>query len=209
VRAALLKGGKAAIDASNDPMIRFAALADPYSRAARKGLETQVTAPLRRLHAQIATVRFKIEGTSVPPDATGSLRLSYGAVKGWMEDGQPVPAFTKVGGLYERATGSDPFKLPASWLAAKNALDLSAHMNVAVALDTVGGSSGSPIINKDAQLVALNFDGNRYGTGGTFGNIEALNRSVGVDAAALRAAIGTVYKAPHILREMDAAQPGG
>ncbi|MDB5364618.1 MAG: hypothetical protein JWM77_545 [Rhodospirillales bacterium] len=208
-RAALLKGGKAAIDASNDPMIRFAVLADPYSRAARKGLETQVTAPLRRLHAQIATARFKIEGTSVPPDATGSLRLSYGAVKGWMEDGQPVPAFTRVGGLYERATGSDPFKLPASWLAAKSALDLNTHMNVAVALDTVGGSSGSPIINKDAQLVALNFDGNRYGTGGTFGNIEALNRSVGVDAAALRAAIGTVYKAPHILREMDAAQPGG
>jgi hypothetical protein len=168
-----------------------------------------VTAPLKHLHARIADARFKIEGTSVPPDATGTLRLSYGAVKGWNEDGKPVPAFTEIRGLYERATGSDPFKLPASWLAAKNALDPNTHMNVAVALDTVGGSSGSPIINKDAQLVALNFDGNKYGTGGTFGNIETLNRSVGVDAAALRAAIGTVYKAPHLLREMDAGQPGG
>ncbi|GIL37950.1 S46 family peptidase [Roseiterribacter gracilis] len=209
VRAALLKGGKAAIDASNDPMIRFVVLADPYSRAARKEYDSNVTAPLRRLHAQIATARFKLEGTSVPPDATGTLRLSYGAVKGWMEDGKQVPAFTNIKGLYERATGNEPFKLPAGWLAAKNALDPNAHMNVAIALDTVGGSSGSPIINKQAQLVALNFDGNKYGTGGTFGNIEALNRSVGVDAAALRAAIGTVYKAPHILREMDAPQPGG
>jgi V8-like Glu-specific endopeptidase len=209
IRLALLKGGKAAIDASNDPMIRFALLADPYARAAHKAYNAQVTAPLKRLHAQIATARFKIEGTSVPPDATGTLRLSYGAVKGWTDINGTVPAFTDVKGLYARATGADPFKLPASWLAAKNAIDPAKHMNFAVALDTVGGSSGSPIINKEAQLVGLNFDGNRYGTGGTFGNIESLNRSVGVDAEALRAAIGTVYKAPHILREMEQAQPGG
>jgi V8-like Glu-specific endopeptidase len=207
VRKALLDGGKAAIDASQDPMIRFAKLVDPDARAVRTKWEAEVEAPTRRFGAELAKARFAIEGTSVPPDATFSPRLSYGKVAGWTEpNGKVVPYFTQIAGLYERATGNDPFRLPKSWIDAKASLDLQTHMNFVTTNDIVGGNSGSPIINQKGELVGLAFDGNIHSLGGDYGYDGTLNRCVGVDVMAMREALAKVYKVDRLVKELSGAE---
>ena len=189
-------------------MIRFVASIDAQSRALRKTYEDQVSAPENQLSEAIARARFTILGTSVDPDATFTARLSYGAVKGFTDgNGNDVAPYTTVGGLFNRATGSDPYALPQSWLDAKASLDLSAPMNLSSTNDIIGGNSGSPLIDKNGAVVGLIFDGNIFSLGGAFGYDERVNRAVSVDSRALLAGLKTVYHADRLVTEIGAAGP--
>ena len=203
VRRKLLDGGQAAIDASTDPMILFAKLVDPESRAIRKDYEDNVQAVLSKNSALIAQARFKLYGTSRDPDATFTLRLSYGAMKGYDVNGRHVAPSTTMGGAFRRATGADPFKLPDSWLAAKPRLNLEQQFNIATTNDIIGGNSGSPVVNKAAEIVGLIFDGNIQSLGGNFWFDPAINRAVAVDTGAIRKALARIYHADRIVRELE------
>jgi hypothetical protein len=168
VRLELWKGGSAAIAASNDPMIVLARSIDPDARALRKTYEDTVEAPLRSATERIARARFATLGTSVYPDATFTLRLNYGTVQGWNENGTPVEPFTRLSRVFERATGSDPFRVPESWLRAKDKLDMNTPFNLSTNNDIVGGNSGSPLINAKGEIVGLLFDGNIHSISGAY-----------------------------------------
>jgi hypothetical protein len=202
VRKKLLDGGPAAIEASKDPMIEFARLVDPPARAVRKDLEDNVQAPLAKNEGLLAQARFKLYGTSVYPDATFTLRLSYGTAKGYDQKGGHVAPFTTMAGAYERATGATPFKLPETWIAAKPHLNLDQKLNFCTTNDIIGGNSGSPVVNKDAEIVGLIFDGNIQSLGGDFGYDGAVNRAVAVDQGAIREALKIVYHADRIVTEL-------
>jgi hypothetical protein len=204
LRKQLLDGGKAAVDASKDPLIALAKAVDAESRAVRKRYEDEVDSVLSRAHEMISTVRFETLGTSIYPDATFTLRLSYGAVRGWTERGQQVSPFTTMGGAFERHTGEDPFALPKSWLNAKSKLELSTPFNFVTTNDIIGGNSGSPVINKDAQIVGLIFDGNIQSLGGEYGFDERVNRAVAVHSSALLEALQKIYGAGRIADELRA-----
>ena len=206
VRTALYDGGQKAIDASTDPMIVFVRALEPQARAIRKDYETRIDAPTRVAAEKIAKARFAVYGTSVDPDATFTLRLSYGAVKGFDANGTPVAPYTTIGGLFERATGAEPYVLPASWLAAKSSLDLATPMNLVTTNDIIGGNSGSPLVDRNGEVIGLIFDGNIYSLGGDFGYDPARNRAVSVDSRALLAGLSKVYHADRIVREIDAAR---
>lgn len=205
VRKALFDGGQAAIDASTDPMILFAKRTDPDARAVRKDYEARIDAPSRAAAERIAKARFAVYGTSVDPDATFTLRLSYGSVQGFDANGYAVAPFTTIGGLFARATGFAPYVLPESWLGAKSALNLSTPMNLSTTNDIIGGNSGSPLIDKNAQIVGLIFDGNIYSLGGDFGYEATRNRSVAVDSRALLTGLQKVYHADRLVSEIEAA----
>jgi hypothetical protein len=202
LRKQLLEAGAKAIDGSNDPMIALARLVDPDFRAIRKDHEENASAPMERAHTAIARARFKIYGTSVYPDATFTMRISYGTVRGYKQDGKEVWPFTYFRGLYERATGAPPFQLPETWVAAKPALNMDQPMNFVTDNDIVGGNSGSPVINKDGEIVGLIFDGNIQSLGGDFGFDPAVNRAVAVNVGALREGLAKVYHADRIVAEL-------
>ena len=203
VRLELLNGGQNAIDATTDAMVRFAVAIDPSARTAQRRYEDEVTAPESKASELVAKARFAVMGTSIDPDATFTLRLSYGSVKGFPDgSGTPVAPFTAIAGLYQRATGADPYELPQSWLDAKPSLDLQTPMNLCTTNDIIGGNSGSPLIDKDANIVGLVFDGNIYSLGGDFGFDARRNRTVAVDSRALLAGLRTVYHADRIVLEI-------
>ena len=152
-RIALYEGGQAAIDASRDPMIRLAAAVDPAARTLRKQFEEEVEGPTQRGQEEIAKARFAEYGTSIYPDATFTLRLSYGGMKGWVEKGQEVRPWTELSRAFERATGEPPFKIPPRWMAAKDRLDLTTRANFTTDNDIVGGNSGSPMVNAKGEIV--------------------------------------------------------
>jgi len=206
-RKALFEGGAAAIAASQDPMIRFAASVDMQSRSVRKHFEDEVLAPERKASEAIAKARFAIEGTSTYPDATFTPRLSYGTVRGYRDErGRTIAPYTTVGGLFTRASGAEPFVLPQSWLDAQSQLDPSTAMNLASTNDIIGGNSGSPLINKSGEIVGLVFDGNIESLGGNFGFDPKLNRTVSVDSRVLLAALRAVYHADRIVSEISPAK---
>lgn len=192
-RRKLWEGGLKAIQASKDPMIRLALQVDPAARAVRKQVEDEVDAPVRKASEMIAKAQFARYGTSIYPDATFTLRLSYGRLKGWVEHGTEVRPFTHFAGLYKRATGSDPFKLPGDWIRAKDKLNLSTPFDFVTTNDIIGGNSGSAVINAKGEAVGLIFDGNIHSLGGAFWYDERLNRAVAVDSAALIEALRKVY----------------
>ncbi len=207
VREALYEGGSAAIAASTDPMIVFVRSIDPDLLAQRKESEARVEAPTRTAAERIAKARFAIYGTSVYPDATFTLRLSYGAVKGFTDArGKSVEPYTNIGGLFDRATGAPPFDLPKSWLSARSQLNLETPMNLCTTNDIIGGNSGSPLINKEGEIVGLIFDGNIYSIGGDYGYDAAKNRSVAVDSRALLTGLSKVYHLTRIVDEIDSAR---
>jgi hypothetical protein len=148
----------------------------------------------RQASEALAQARFARDGTSVYPDATFTQRLSFGVVKGWNENGKPVPAFTDFAGLYKRATGSEPFKLSRAWIDAKPQLDLNTPFDFVSTNDIIGGNSGSPVIDAQGRAVGLIFDGNIDSLGGDFFYDQSVNRAVSVDTTALLAALKTVYK---------------
>lgn len=203
VRKKLLEGGQAAIGASKDPLIQFAKLVDPDARAVRKDFEDNVEAPLEKNSGLIAQARFKLYGTALDPDATFTLRLSYGTVKGYDQPSGHVAPFTAIAGAYQRATGAPPFKLPDSWIDAKPRLNLDQKFDMCTTNDIIGGNSGSPVINKDAELVGLIFDGNIQSLGGNFGFDPAVNRSVAVATGAIREALSKIYRADRLVGELN------
>lgn len=202
VRRALWEGGADAIAKSDDPMIALARAVDPAARELRARYEREVQAVTQQAAEKIARARFAQLGTGVYPDATFSLRLSYGAVQGWEWAGETVPAMTQIRGLYERATGSDPYKLAPSWEASREKLDLDLPMNFVSTNDIIGGNSGSPVINAKAEVVGLVFDGNIHSLGGAFWYDARINRSVSVHSAVMIEALRKVYDADHLADEI-------
>jgi V8-like Glu-specific endopeptidase len=203
VRKQLYDGGADAIAKSNDPMIKLALLVDAPSRALRKQMEDEVESVTRKNHELIAAARFKVQGTNTYPDATFSPRLSFGTVKGWVEDGKTIAPYTTFGSTFERHSGADPFALPKSWLAAKGQVDLATPMNFVTTNDIIGGNSGSPVFNRDAEIVGLIFDGNIHSLGGDYGFDDTLNRAVAVDSRAILHALEKVYKVDRLVNELS------
>ncbi len=202
VRKALWEGGLAAIQASEDPMIRYALRIDDEARAVRKAWETQVSAPTEAAAARIASARFAVFGDTVYPDATFSLRLSFGKVAGWTWRGTEVPPTTRLAGLYERATGAEPFRLADRWLAARDRMNLDAVYNFVTTNDIIGGNSGSPVISASGEVLGAAFDGNIHSLGGAYGYDGTLNRTVVVSTAGATEALRHVYGAEALVREL-------
>ena len=201
-RKSLLDGGEAAIRASDDPFVQLALRIDDEARATRKRYEEEVANPERQLSELVARAQFAVYGTSIYPDATFSPRLNYGVVSGFTDEHGTIAPYTTIGGLFARANGADPYVLPKSWLAAKGALDPSTPMNLSTTNDIIGGNSGSPLVDRNAQIVGLIFDGNIHSIGGAFGYDPRLNRAVAVDARAIIAALDGVYHAQRLVTEL-------
>lgn len=182
----------------DDPMLKLAAMVDPAARAARKAWEDRVDAVVKKSADGIAAARRAVEGTTGYPDATFTLRVSYGRVKAAAGD---KVAITTVGDLRKKATGTFPFALSPAWQASK--VPSSTPLNVATTNDIIGGNSGSPLLDAEGDVVGLIFDGNLPSLGGRYGYDPATNRAVAVHGAAIRAALVDVYGAPHLLAEIE------
>jgi hypothetical protein len=204
VRKQLWQGGNAAVDASHDPMLELARSIDGESRSIRRQFEDEVEAPIAAASEKIAAARFKAFGTHVYPDATFTLRLNYGKVQGWMESGRLVDPLTHLDRVFERATGSSPFKIPDSWLAAKDRLDLRTPFCIATNSDIAGGNSGSPLIDSKGRIVGLIFDGNIHSISGDYWFDATRNRAIAVHPAIIREALDKVYGAKSLLAEIEA-----
>ena len=207
VRKELAAGGKAAIDASTDPMIVVARMIDAKAREVRKRYESELTGVERANYAKIARALFETEGTKLYPDATFTLRLSYGAVEGYMEDGQKIPAFTTLGGLFARSDKFKhefPYNLPERWVAKKSALNLNTPFNFVSTNDIIGGNSGSPTINQNGELVGLIFDGNIQSLVGDFMYDQSVNRAISVDSRGMLEVLKKVFGANEIVSELTA-----
>ncbi len=202
-RKALWEGGQDAICTSADPMIELARRVDPDARSIRKRYEDEVEAPVKKNAELLAKARFDLYGTSIYPDATFTLRINYGQVKGWEENGKVVPPFTEVGGAYERATGRPPYDLPPSWISSKAKLNLAARFNVVSTNDIIGGNSGSPVVNARGEVVGLIFDGNIHSLGGDYGFDPAKNRAVAVHSASIVEALSKIYAADRLIKELQ------
>jgi len=204
VRKQLWEGGKAAVDASRDPMIELARTLDGDSRAIRKQFEDEVEAPISAASERIAAERFKAYGTQVYPDATFTLRLNYGTVQGWMEGGTPVDPLTHLDRAFERATGVSPFKIPDSWMKVRSELDMRTPFCISTTNDIVGGNSGSPLIDARGRIVGLMFDGNIHSVSGDYWFDTAKNRAIALHPAIIREALDKVYGAKSLLAELNA-----
>jgi V8-like Glu-specific endopeptidase len=202
VRMALFEGGKAAIEASTDPMMALARGIDAEARRLRTIYEEDVDGPQRVAQQRIADARFKIQGTGAYPDATFTLRLSYGAVRGWTESGAEVDPFTRLDRLYARATGAPPFQLPSRWIDARPRLDMAARANFVTTNDIIGGNSGSPMVNAKGRIVGLVFDGNIHSIAGSYWFDADMNRTVAVHPQFIRTALAEVYPVARLAREL-------
>jgi hypothetical protein len=204
-RKALAAGGAKAIADSKDPMVQLAVTLDPEARTLRKRFEDSVESPLRDAYAKVAAARFAALGDSVYPDATFTLRLAFGPIKGFTDGAEKVPAFTTFAGAFQRAAerkGQEGFALPESWIKAKDKLHLDTPFNFICTADIIGGNSGSPVINASGEVVGLIFDGNIGSLVGNFVYNDTTGRSVAVDSRALIEAIRTVYGAEGLASEI-------
>ena len=202
LRRKLWEGGKPAIQASDDPLIRFVLATDAASRAVRKDYETRVSGPIDRAAQKLAKARFAVYGANTYPDATFSLRLSYGKVGGWSDNGVTVGAFTRFGGLWERATGQFPFNLAPRWQQAQGKVDPDTVFDFVSDNDIIGGNSGSPAIDARGQVVGAIFDGNIDSLGGSFGFDPKVNRAVSVSTAAITESLRKVYDNGALVAEL-------
>jgi hypothetical protein len=202
VRAELWKGGEAAIEASDDPLIQFVLRTDPLARAARAAYEAHVAGPVDRAAEQIAKARFAALGDSAYPDATFSLRLSYGKVAGWEERRGAVPATTTFAGFYGRVTDADPFLAAPRWATAKKQLKLGTVFDFVSTNDIVGGNSGSPVLDAKGRLIGVAFDGNLPSLGGAYGYDGTRNRTVSLSAVAITQALDKVYDRADLVKEL-------
>jgi hypothetical protein len=204
-RKQLAAGGQKAIDASDDPMIVLARSIDKEARDLRKRYEDEVIGVERVSYAKIARALFETEGTKLYPDATFTLRLSYGAVKGYMENGKKIEPYTTLGGLYDRSMKFNqkfPYNLPPRWLDKKSSVDAKTPFNFVSSNDIIGGNSGSPTINKEGELVGLIFDGNIQSLVGNFYYDESINRAISVDSRGMLEILRKVFGANEIADEL-------
>lgn len=201
-RARLYEGGAKAIAASDDPLIKFALASDPAARAIMTRYRNEVEAPISAAQSKLAAARFAAYGAGNYPDATFTLRISYGKVAGWTERGRKVPETTDFAGLYDRATGQDPFELAPPFVANKAKLNLATTYDFVSTNDIIGGNSGSPVIARDGSVIGAAFDGNIHSLGGSYGYDPVLNRTVSVSTAAVQAGLTTLYPAPALVREL-------
>ncbi|MEW6281874.1 MAG: S46 family peptidase [Candidatus Eremiobacterota bacterium] len=189
-----------------DPMIRLALRIDPVARELRKRFEVEVEEPERKAYALIARARFALAGAAEAPDATFSLRLAYGRVGGYLAEGRQIPWHTTFRGAFELAAQHDnrsPFRLPARWLEGRSRLDLDTPFDFVSTADTIGGNSGSPVINRNLELVGVNFDRNRYGLVRNFVYTDEQARHIAVHSAAVLEALRKLYGAERLLRELS------
>lgn len=208
VRKALWEGGAKALTASTDPMIRFAKAVDAQSRLIRRQYQDTVESVEKKNSELVAQALFAVQGTSVYPDATFSLRVTYGTVRGYKEAGTELSPITLLGGAFERHTGREPFVLPGAWLAAKSRLKASTPLNFVSTLDIIGGNSGSPVLNRDAQVVGVIFDGNLQSLGGAFFYDDTANRAIAVHTSGLFETLRGIYNAQPLVKELqNAANP--
>ena len=205
-RKNLVEGGKAAVDASNDPMIVMARRIDPIDRERTKWLEDNVQSVEQRAGEQLGKARFAAYyGKTTYPDATFTLRLSYGQVQGYAMNGTKAPYKTTFYGLYDRAASFDnkgPFELPKRYVEGKDKLDLATPMNFVTTNDIIGGNSGSPVVNRNGEIVGLVFDGNIESFVGDFLYDITANRTVAVHTAAMTEALSKLYGAQRLVDEL-------
>jgi hypothetical protein len=204
-RRKIAAGGLAAITASDDSMIRLARLVDDEARALRKRYEDEVEEVDRQASALIARARFDLLGTAVAPDATFTLRLAFGVVKGYHVDGADLSFATTFGGAFTRADQQghrEPFVLPRRWREGKDRLDLQTPFNFVSTADTIGGNSGSPVLNRKGELVGLNFDRNRHGLVRNFVYTDVQARHISVHSRAVIEALRKLYGADLLLKEL-------
>ena len=208
VRKKLYAGGKAAVDAAHDPMIDLARAIDATARTAKRTLETQEEIK-QQAYAEIAKARFAIEGTSNYPDASFTLRLSYGTVRGYEENRKQIPAFTNFQGMFERAAEHEnkaPFDLPQRWIDKKEKLALTTPYNFISDADIIGGNSGSPVVNKAGEFIGIIFDGNIQSLVLDCIFTDKQARAVSVDSAAIIEALRNVYDAQPLVDELLSAK---
>lgn len=210
-RRRLYQGGAAALGASKDPMIEVARIVDADAREVRRKLES-LDEVKRQGHAAIAKARFALEGASNYPDATFTLRLSYGVVKGYEENGKQVPPFTVMSGLYERAAGMEyrpPFDLPKRWVDKRRAIDGNVPFNFVATHDIIGGNSGSPVVNRAGEFVGIIFDGNIQSLVLDFAFEEKQARSLSVHSAGILESLRKVYGAGALVDELTKGRRKG
>ncbi len=204
LRKKLYGDDAAALKNFSDPMLDLARAIDPYARGVRKQFEEQDERK-KQAYGKIASARFALEGTSNYPDATFTLRLSYGPVEGYEELGKHVPAYTDLAGLYQRSAEHEnqpPFDLPPRWVAAKGKLDLKTPFNFVSTADIIGGNSGSPVVNKAGEFVGIIFDGNLQSLPLDYAYTDKQARAVSVDSRAIMEALQKVYEAGPLAEEL-------
>jgi len=204
-RKQLYEGGKTAVEASNDPMIVLMRNLDPAAREFRKRFDDQVDAVERRDGALIAKARFAQSGYNLPPDAGFTLRLSYGTVKGYQEDGKTIPYFTTMAGAFQHADehgNKPPYNLAESWVKMKSKMNLNTPLNYVSTADIIGGNSGSPTVNKNGEVVGIIFDGNIHSLVWNFFFDDRQGRSVHVDSRGIIEALRHIYGADALADEL-------
>ena len=204
-RKRLVAGGVQAIENSKDPMIQLALLVDPESRRIRRRYDDEVDQPRRQAYAKIARARFVVYGSNVYPDATFTLRLAFGEVKGYEENGKAIPWDTTFAGAFAHAAdhgNQDPFHLPQSWTAHKAALNLSTPLNFESTADIIGGNSGSPVISRAGELVGIIFDGNIESLVLDYVYSDKQARATSVHSAGIVEALKKIYDAKRVVAEL-------
>jgi hypothetical protein len=204
-RRQLYEGGQSAVAQGADPMIDLARLVDPAARSVRKIVQAEEEA-IRQGHAKIAKARYAVEGPNHYPDATSTLRLAFGTVKGYEEEGQQIPFKTTFAGLYQRAADHEakpPFELPERWIKAERDLNLATPLNFVCTADIIGGNSGSPVVNRRGEFVGIIFDGNIQSLVGDFLYTEEQARAVSVHSRAIIEALRKVYGADALADELE------
>lgn len=191
---------------SNDPMIALVRSIDKEARRLRKRYEDEVEAIENAHGSRISQARFAVLGTGAYPDATFTLRLAVGAVKSYEENGKTIAPFTEFGGLYEKATGENPYILPQSYLSRRGEIDAKTPYNLVSTNDITGGNSGSPLVNRRAEVVGIIFDGNIQSLSNSFLYSETQARAVSVDSRGIMEAIDKVYRASRVVEELKAGQ---
>jgi len=204
-RKRLAELGKSELDVSEDPMIALAKLVDRPARALRKTFEEEIEEPLRQAYGKIAQARFAAAATDVYPDATFTLRLAFGTVRGYEEAGKKLPPWTTIGGAFEHSIAherKDPFELPERWWKARDKVKGDTPFNFVSTADIIGGNSGSPVVNRDGEIVGLIFDGNLASLVLDFVYTDERARATSVDARAIVESLRSVYDAGDLVKEL-------
>jgi hypothetical protein len=212
IRKELWSGGQAAITASTDPLIVLMRQMEPEALRVRKTFEDQVESVARRDGALLAKARFAMGGLSEPPDATFTLRLSYGSVEGYTLEGKHYPYYTTMGGAYQHAAAhgnKPPYELPESWMTRKAQVKLATPLNFVSTADIIGGNSGSPTVNSKGEVVGIIFDGNIESLPWNFVYSDKSGRAISVDSRGIMETLRDIYGAHPLVQELESGHETG